>query len=351
MKHLLALVAVVAAAMLAATGSAADLETRLTFVRQDEGGPWGLFTIAPDGGPETRLVGDPSRVILFAWSPRGERIAFVTARSRDGAQDLYVADADGGSERRLARRVSERSFVPPSWAPDGRRIAFVRGLRIIIVDVATGAQRPLRVGPRRDLYPAWSPDGREIAYTTAPPLLDPLANGRIAVTDVGTGRTRVLAAGALPAWSPDGAKLAFRGFRGVSVAPRGLLSVVPRGGGRPIHLSNVVVVSNLSWSPDGRRILFTGSARQGSVYSIRTVADDGSEELVLSERSNYLSSPSWSPGGKRIVFGSSLVASRPNQSWIYTVNADGSCETLVASGGRPELPGWRPGGDVPPIRC
>ena len=342
MKLRLALLAAVAGTMLATSGSAAGPGPRLTFVRHDVGGPLGLFTVAPDGGPETRLVANPSRVDAYAWSPGGERIAFVTARSRAGSSDLYVADADGGSERRLARRVSYRSWLPPAWAPDGRRIAFVRGRHIIIVDVATGTQRPLRVGPQSDLHPAWSPNGREIAYTTTPATHDPLSHGRIAVTDVRTGRTRVLAAGALPAWSPDGARLAFRGA--------GMVSVVSRGGGRPTRLSSAIVVSNLSWSPDGRRILFAASW-QGLVYSIRKVADDGSEELILSERPNLLSWPSWSPGGTRIAFMSSLVATRPNQSWIYTVNADGSCETLVASGGRPELPAWRPSRDVPPIRC
>jgi Tol biopolymer transport system component len=343
-KVRLVLVAAVAGAVLAAAGSAAEPLSRLTFVRQDAEGTLGLFTIAADGGSETRLVADASRVDAFAWSPDGERIAFVTARARVGSPDLYVATAASGSERRLARRVSTRSWVPPSWSPDGRRIAFVRDRHIVIVHVTTGAQRPLRVGPRLDLYPTWSPDGREIAYTTTPPMHDPLGpQGRIAVTDVRTGRTRVLAAGALPAWSPDGARLAFRSA--------GVVSVVARGGGRPTRLSSgAVVTSNLSWSPDGRRILFAASS-QAAVYSIRTVTGDGSEELVLSQRPNQLSSPSWSPGGTRIAFMSSLVATRPNQSWIYTVNADGNCETLVASGGRPELPAWRPGGDVPPIRC
>jgi dipeptidyl aminopeptidase/acylaminoacyl peptidase len=62
-----------------------------------------------------------------AWSPQGERIAFIAKREQEGKADktpqLYVIAADGGE----ARRVSD--FGPGvegfRWMPDGQHIVFV----------------------------------------------------------------------------------------------------------------------------------------------------------------------------------------------------------------------------------
>jgi Tol biopolymer transport system component len=329
----------VALGVAAAAGSAAEREPRLTFTRIDVDGTRGLFTIAADGGPETRLVADRGWIGEFAWSPDGERIAFVGEGST-----LNVADADGGGQRVLARRLANW-YGSLSWAPDGNSIAFVRGRRIFLADVATGRQRALRASSRsrRDLYPDWSPDGRDIAYTTTPVAQDPAGpDGRIAVTDVLTGRTRVLAAGASPAWSTDGTRLAFR--------RAGRLYIVPRRGGSATRLSDANVISEISWSPDGREVLFAAS-RQGREYTIRTVAADGSHERVLSSSPSTQSWPAWSPGGTRIAFLTNRDSSSDYETSIHAVNADGSCETRMTFGGQVGPPGWRPVGELPPIRC
>jgi dipeptidyl aminopeptidase/acylaminoacyl peptidase len=60
--------------------------------------------------------------------------------------------------------------LAPAWSGDGRRIAYVRFgrvTRIAVVDVASGASRPVthRLGDHVSGYGLrWSPDGRWIAY-------------------------------------------------------------------------------------------------------------------------------------------------------------------------------------------
>jgi Tol biopolymer transport system component len=51
-----------------------------------------------------------------AWSPDGERIAFVRQA------ELYVINADGSGQRLLANATETVDL--PAWSPDGEKIAF-----------------------------------------------------------------------------------------------------------------------------------------------------------------------------------------------------------------------------------
>lgn len=57
-----------------------------------------------------------------AWSPDGDRLAFV--RSEAGAWTLMVSAADGSKIRTVAR--SPRVIFKPSWTADGRQLVYER---------------------------------------------------------------------------------------------------------------------------------------------------------------------------------------------------------------------------------
>jgi len=92
------------------------------------------------------------------WSPTGDLVAFHGAIER-GRYHILVADlADRG---RIVRQLTaEGNNEDPSWAPDGRHLAFVGerswGFGLLVVDVATGSLRPILAG-RRVGVPDWSP--------------------------------------------------------------------------------------------------------------------------------------------------------------------------------------------------
>jgi Tol biopolymer transport system component len=100
-------------------------ESRFLFTRLDPrtGGPDGLYVRELQGGAERRLVeGAGGR-----WSPDGRRIAFVSDRDENGrclfhdcvghAGEIYVADADGGNQRRLTE--NPETDGGPVWTGDG----------------------------------------------------------------------------------------------------------------------------------------------------------------------------------------------------------------------------------------
>lgn len=63
-----------------------------------------------------------------AWSPAGDRIAFIEATPAGAAMRLSTARPDGSEVRQLLQGDAVYpSLRSPTWSPDGRTLAFVRG--------------------------------------------------------------------------------------------------------------------------------------------------------------------------------------------------------------------------------
>jgi len=148
-------------------------------------------------------VGRFSDNLSPAYSPDGQRIAFVSTRA--GQPQVYVMAADGTDEQLFAPfdyGVTGSSYAP-DWSPDGQSVAFHRDVggtyQVFVLDVRTRAVRQLTsIGRNED--PTWAPDGRHMAFVSAR-----AGFRQLWIIDVETGRIRPLVeqSGArLPAWSP-----------------------------------------------------------------------------------------------------------------------------------------------------
>jgi Tol biopolymer transport system component len=86
-----------------------------------------------------------------------------------------------------------------------------------------------------------------------------------------------------------------------------------------------------AWSPDGRRIAFSG----GPAFRIRVMNADGSNLVELTTTGNSHFGPAWSPDGSTIAYSRS--------GGIYRIDPDGSNDQQLTSTGE-QSPTWSPDG-------
>lgn len=88
------------------------------------------------------------------WSPKGDRIAFVS--NHPGNDEIFTMDANGGDHRRLTWNEWEWD-KHPTFSPDGSQLAFFTNRsgprQIFVMDVDGGNQRNIS----RNAYDDWDP--------------------------------------------------------------------------------------------------------------------------------------------------------------------------------------------------
>src|SRR5262249_25384728 len=267
-----------------------------------------VWVIGADGSGERALTDTlfykTERPIT--WTPAGRRV-LCWNHSKVG-WDIWAVTADGKESANLTQ-VKSGGCRSPAPSPDGKRIAFLRddpeGLYLMNADGSN--QRRLADKAFRDFPPAWSPDGKRLAYTR-------LEDDQFSIycLHVVSGRdVRVVRGGSSPTWSPEGSRLLFVRLQD-KTATLGLIS--------PYRPDEVRVRKGRggawdpAWSRDGGRVAYFAS-RDGKA-ELRVITTDQKIEKVLAVvEGRWWSAPSWSPDGKWLTF----TASPPQQQVVYVV--------------------------------
>src|SRR5262249_50721467 len=244
-----------------------------------------------------------------------------------------------------------------AWTADGKRILYAsysadRG-RLYAMDPDGSNLRQIAEVPGRT--PTLSPDGKRLVYTAGTWTETRLM---IAAAD-GSDAKRIPLASAIAwnsQWSPDSRRIAFTG-RGDTPKGTAIILVNADGSGerRLTRLSEAEGKAQCpAWSPDGRRIaLFASAGERDSATSHIWIVDAETgkgETRALHERASLDETPCWFPDGKRLAFQSD----RTGRMEVWVMNADGTAPrqiTGLSSRRRPPPHPCRRGGPRrPPVR-
>ena len=346
-----------------------------------------IYTMPSTGGEAKRIIGGLSFESQPKFSPDGKKIAFISDRS--GAENLWLADADGSNPKSLTKGRNQM-FLSPSWTADSNYVIASRSgdaigtfaLWMYHKDGGTGVtigppDPPLQQPggppqpPRQNKFGGVaSPDGRFIYYARRTGAFNYNAQfpiWQIVRFDRETSETDKItnAQGSAmrPALSPDGKKLVYatRYETGTALRVRDLETGEERW-----LINNVTrddqesrgtrdLFPGYSFMPDGRSLIvpINGKIAQvdlasGKATPILFTAKVEAEiaprvyfqnrvDDSANVRARLIRWPAMSPDGKRVAF-SSL-----NKLWIMDLPS-GTPRRLTNSQAGEFMPCWSPDG-------
>jgi Tol biopolymer transport system component len=290
-------------------------------------GPDGTIYRVGTGGvpavPVTSDAGESRAYRQVTWAPDGRKLAFVAYRQAPGGAVLAAvctANASGGDLREIHTTDAAAPFYL-FWAPDSERVSFLE---------VAGGRLTLKIAP-------WRGGPAVVAGTGQPCDWD---------------------------WMPDG-----RSFAAAVVVPRGGNTLV-RLGDPSMHLAVVDLrgavlrslaaiqgIAAFSWSPDGKRLVafvprLLGTAEPVVVFGVFVVgAASGESTLAALIRpteefltgvapfyDQYLrSSTLWSPDGAHVVLN---AIGEDGKSGVYLLDVDKRGPLRLLAEGT--LPFWSP---------
>jgi hypothetical protein len=260
-----------------------------------------------------QLTSGPSSL---AWSPDSHELIYSMAGS------LWRQTLGTG----VARQLTAGSYdYQPDWSPDGRWVIYSSyrndAMELWILELATGAARPLLANGAVNVEPRFSPDGKRVAFVST------LYNKRfhIFTADI------------------EGGKL-----KGVERLTGEHKSQLPRYYYSPFdHEINPV------WTRDGQAIIYVSN--RNHIYGTggfwrtpsRAAAGEGPAASAAAhefhyEETNWKARPDVSPDGSRLVYSSYLGRSWHN---LWVMPAGGGDGFPIAYGDWDETyPRWSPDG-------
>lgn len=349
-----------------------------------------LYRVGPTGGSPQQVTHQPGRIMDVETSPNGQEIAYLEDTYSTipdphvSGELVHVAAADGSNDR-VIQHCKGSYCDGLLWSPNGTLL--------LIADATTKILEP--DGQLKTLCRArcpiqgdasWSPDGKKLAFTYAEPVST--AGGTAYVSSIATAdangsdlalltNTECSAAKIAectsddsPSWSPDGTTISFIRSPVSSLEPAGDFTPLIRPQRQSVDLirpdgrvvNNLYTcqhpcgISNLAWSPSGRRLA-------GTVEGESLVRPHSGEELVVlyahpraamtrhepvmvttairSIGKSYFRALAWAPDNSRLLlFQDSKKAGRGIYSITVLRRALSSPDLLVANGGSPL--GWLP---------
>jgi len=274
----------------AVTGAPGIFDTRIAYVAESGAGTAKVERIAfmdSDGTNHQYLTAGDTMVLTPRISPKATRIAYVSYAG--GRPQVRLLDLASGAQRPLL--TSDAISFAPRFSPDGGRIVFamMNGANsdIYVASAQGGLPQRLTTAPAIDVDPSFSPDGTKVVFES-----DRSGSQQLYVMNADGSSQRRISFGAgryaAPEWSPDGNWIAFT--RRDAGARR--IGIMKADGTEERLLTNGPTDEGASWAASSRELVFQRSDATGNSRLFR-VSLDGSEprNIVIPQNG---SDPDWS---------------------------------------------------------
>jgi dipeptidyl aminopeptidase/acylaminoacyl peptidase len=274
-------------------------------------------------------------------------------RTVDGHEDIYQIDATTGA---VGTKLTTHTTGPlvSILSPDRGSVLYVDAgaesqLRSVAVD-GTG-DRPLfaapAVGCQTILRPAWNPiDGSELAVVCV--AADGTTELKLVGVD-GTVRSTLHLGMAFiddVSFSPDGKTLLYWGSPNKGAVGGALFRERTDGSGNPQQITTPGAANDgdATFAPDGTTIVFRRATTAGNgatVSQIFTVQADGLGLTPVTDGTSIDEDPTVSPDGTQIAFRSNrnnAAGTADTQIWVIGIDGTGLRELGIGSPGRASGP-------------
>jgi len=283
-------------------------------------------------------------------SPDGKTIAVVVSRANvdqdRNERELVQIDIASGAQHPLT--YERKTVGSPRWSPNGDRLAFTANdgvgkdakPQIFVLFMNGGEARKISDAPNGIEQFAWRPDGREIAYVTS----DEPANKK----EIDKHN--------------DAFEVGDNDYLTTEATQPSHIWLIPADGGKAKRLTSGAwslpksappgpPASQISWSPDGKWLLFTRQEHphQGDsdLTTLQMLNVETSDVRKLTKHEKFEGVGAFSPDGSRVAYWYPRDGDPNNETEIFATSATGGDGTDATRAIDHDLARaiWMPGGD------
>ena len=296
-----------------------------------------LYQVPVIGGREPKKILEQISSIM-SFAPDGKRFAFVRDFSRTGDSALMIGNVDGGEPQQLAKRGGNDWFYGvPAWSPDGRVIACpaasdTGGTQFTVVEVPAGggAERAITSYKWRGqiFRPVWQKDGSGLILNgmelpTSPSQIWHISYPDGAVTRITNDLTEYGSSSfGLTADSSTIVTIAVEESSKIWLAAPN----TEEGSAKRLTNGKYDGLAGLDWMPDGRMVYV---ARTGDYLDLWIMNADGTGQKQLTSNEDLESGVQVSPDGRSLIFSSSRAG---GLSHVWRMDADGGNPRQLTQG-------------------
>ena len=289
------------------------------YFTEGSGGNQALATVPVAGGDSTRLPFSLEELGVLDLSPTRSEI--LTVKTGSGGE-LWLMSVGGDSRKRFP--VNDVTVA--QFSPDERRIVFVQGRTLWVMNSDGGQMLRIAEIPESANWFRWSPDAKAVRFTRNEYVNGSLQQSLWEIASDGTNLHPLLPNWHNPpheccgAWTPDGN---YYVFQSAEIEVPSLWAITDRplfaGGTRePIRLTSGLEFSHPMPSSDGKHIFAIGQKPDGEL--VRYVPGQGFSTYLNGISATWVT---FSPSGHFVAY-----VKEPEKT-LWRANSDGSAPVQI----------------------